>query len=103
MELINIAMSDPESGKILGVVIAKILIIDFSSTSGRRIRGNSHINARNATSADFEKMAQNHANSFWWWAILSDIFFFAMVRGNSRLWEYCLLLKVWVLLPLPCH
>jgi hypothetical protein len=34
------------------------------------------INARNATSADFEKMAQNHANSFWWWAILSGIIFF---------------------------
>jgi len=30
MELINtLAMSDPESGKILGVVIAKILIIGF--------------------------------------------------------------------------
>ena len=50
------------------------------------------VKARNATSADFEKMAQNHANSFWCWAILSGIIF-SLLGGTGlypRQLEYCL-------------
>ena len=34
------------------------------------------VNANTATSADFERAAQNHANAFWGWAILAGIIFY---------------------------
>ena len=40
------------------------------------------INARTATAKDFERAAQNHANSFWGWAVVSGIvFYFAGLFG----------------------
>lgn len=39
----------------------------------------SPINGRNATSADFERSAQEHANAFWVWAIITGIVALAAV------------------------
>jgi hypothetical protein len=34
------------------------------------------IQARNATAGDFERVAQSHANAFWWRAIATGIVFY---------------------------